>query len=956
MRLYHHLSTFFLWIPAFCLILLHTSGYGQGSPSTTHVWIGSGGGNWTTWSNWETGSFTDTSGSGPFRILVFRNENSQTVDNDMVIDSGGFNTDSLIFEEGAGAYTLTGQSLDMLGNLPDRNVGTADIINYSSNIQTINLNLIARPDFTTALVFNTAGGDIIVNGVISTSGSGATPVIRKLGDHTLELTNTNTYTGRTEILGGTLKVSSLANHNVNSPIGKAPTADPEHLLLDNGTLYYAGASNVSINRGFTLGANGGTLKTDAGIQLAFSGVVTGEGDLTIAEGSTIALTSTTSDFTGSIIIKENATLRINNLDNLTAETSPLGAATSDPSKLQLDGGTLEYYSNAPRSTVHGITLLDLGGTVHISNATGGIRWTGQVTGVGSLDVKGPGYLALTNNNNDYSGVTTVHSGAILEIRQGNALGEYDADSYTLVKSGGTLTFNPGGAGGPGGSAGIATSEFINVESGGKIQNTGRSNTINNTITLQGSDDVNFAIASGSLRIAGGKLSGSGNLLKTGNGTLVLGTNNNSYSGQITVREGTLQVGTFGNNFGNGVRTLTLDGGAFRYTGAAASLNDNILLTENGGTFDVTNAWRAAGIITGNGPLTITGTTYVAISNENNDYTGVTMIEAGAAIYLRNSNVLGATGAASATEVYGTLALDPNNTGGPASGGLSVNETFVFHDGSSLENRNRDSTLNGPVELADGTTRVVVASGSSLTIASAITGDGALLFDNATTATGRVILTNANTYSGPTTLNNGVFQVGRSGTGSIASATTVNAPATLSGSGSILQHTDLHGILSPGDNGGEDIGTLSINSLALKDGATLLFKFNAADAYFTDISELATLSDPAQSGANDFVMVSGVLSADPDAVINLQLDFTGMTITHGMVFDLFDATSFDFAGSQNYNISFTGADPDFTIDTSRFADSGFIAVTLVPEPGRVLLLLTALGLVTLRRRRTSTFHQ
>lgn len=928
--------------------------------STTHVWIGGSGGSWTTGSNWDTGAFTDTNGNGPFRILVFRNENSQTVNNDMNLDSGGFNTDDITFEEGAGAYILTGKTLDMLGAQPTR-VDTADITNLSTNTQTINLNLIARPDFTTALIFNTAAGDIIVNGIISTGGTG-TPVIRKIGDYTLELNGDNSYTGKTEILGGTLKVNKLANATSASPIGRAPDTSPDYLLLDGGTLHYTGESNASTNRGFTLGANGGTLKTNSGVQVTFSGNitdaiiddVTGEvasGDLTISEGSTIALTSTTSDFTGAILIKKDAVLRINNLDNLTSTTSPLGTATDDPSKIQLDGGTLEFYSSSTRATAHGLTLLDLGGTVLISNAGGGIRMTGKVTGGGTLDVKGLGYLALTNNTNDYAGITTVHEGAKLEIRQANALGEADADSYTLVKSGATLEFNPGGVGGPT-SAALSIAEFITVESGGTIRNASRSNSLTNTITLLGDGDITFAISS-TLTLSNGKLSGSGNLLKTGTGTLVLGNSNTGFSGQITVAEGILRVGNF-NALGTETKNLILNGGTFRYSGSAAALNNGITLEANGGTLDVTNAWRAAGKITGAGPLAITGSTYVAFSNNTNDYTGVTTINSGASIYLRNDNVLGATGSDSATKVYGTVAFDPANSGGPTSSSLTVNETFQFYDGSTVENLNRDNTLTGPVEFADGTTQGRVADNSTLTLATGITGNGGFLLDNSDSSNsslnGRVIFTGTNTYAGPTTLNNGVFQVGKGGNGSIASVTTVHAPATLSGSGSILEQTDLSGILSPGDNGGANIGTLTIKDLALKDGATLLFKFVAADAFISDISELETLVDPTQSGANDFVQVTNVLSADADAVIHLQLDFTSLILTEGMIFDLIDADSFAFSGDPTYHITVIGGNPDYTINTSRFADSGIIAITAVPEPSRALLLLTGLSFGTLRRRR------
>lgn len=922
------------------------------SHAQTFTWTGATGGNWSDSSNWDGGNIApDTNAPGPYALVIFANENDQTVDMDRVATSGGgYNINGFTFAAGVGAYILNSSvptAFDMLGA-----GGTSSVTNLSTNTQTINFGLIGRGDFTSALVFDTAAGDIIVNGIITHIGASGS--VLKTGSETLVLNAASSYKAITIINEGVLQASILTNGNSDSSIGSS-TADSANLVFNGGTLHYTGAS-TSTNRGFTLDTNGGTLQTNPGEQLTISGVIVGDGPLTIAENSIVQLNSTASTFTGPVHINNGAVLKLNTLDN-NAATGPLGATPpvtdpphDDATKIQFHGGTLDYLSATARGTSYGITLHEPGGTIQTIVGSG-IRWDGKVSGTGPLNIGGAGYVAFTNNLNDYTGVTNVLSGAKLEVRKANVLGEADADSNTIVHSGAIIEFNPNG--GFGASANISIAEYITVHGGGIVRNTSRTNTLTNTLTLTGDVEFNI-INSSNLITSSGKLVSSHNILKTGNGTLSLGSSNTSFSGDITIQEGRVSVASF-NALGTSTNNIILDGGIFRYTGTAYALERGFTLTSNGGTFDNAAPWRLAGIITGDGPLTITNSaSYVAFSNNDSDYTGITTINAGASLYLRNSNVLGATGATSSTEVYGNLVVDSGGSGGVAgTGTIDLHETLNFYNGSTLQNLSRNNSISGPVSLVDGDTRLNVAANTILTLNSAINGDGGFTLDNsADTKNGRVILNKTNTYSGPTTLNNGNFQVGNGGVGSIASTTEVQLPATLSGTGAVNAQTNLSGILSPGDNGGSDIGTLTLGDLALKDGSTLLFKFTTADTTIASLSELDTLTDPTQSGLNDFAFISNTLSSDPDAVINLQLDFTGMTLAEGQVFDLFDATTFAFSPNNSYNISIIGAtlDPTNMINTSRFSDLGVLAVTVVPEPSRALLLLGSLAALGFHRRR------
>ncbi len=136
-----------------------------------------------------------------------------------------------------------------------------------------------------------ASHDIALSGVLS--GSGA---LTKSGDGTLTLTGTNTRTGVTTINAGTISTSLLANGGSNSGLGAAALA-ATNLVLNGGTLRYTGPA-VSINRLFSVGANGATIDASGTGALNFNSTTTlavsstGNRTLTLTGGSTEANTLT----------------------------------------------------------------------------------------------------------------------------------------------------------------------------------------------------------------------------------------------------------------------------------------------------------------------------------------------------------------------------------------------------------------------------------------------------------------------------------------------------------------------------------------------------------------------------------------------------------------------------------------------------------------------------------------
>jgi len=124
---------------------------------------------------------------------------------------------------------------------------------------------------------------------------------------------------------------------------------------------------------------------------------------------------TANDFNGGTTIS-GGTLSVSSLANGGA-ASPIGAASSDPANLVLNGGTLEYMG-ANVTIDRGATLQANGGTLNVSNSGVTVTISGSVTGPGVLTKIGNGTLVF-NSAHDYAGGTVISAGAI-RTAQGSA--------------------------------------------------------------------------------------------------------------------------------------------------------------------------------------------------------------------------------------------------------------------------------------------------------------------------------------------------------------------------------------------------------------------------------------------------------------------------------------------------------------------------------------------------------
>jgi autotransporter-associated beta strand protein len=123
------------------------------------------------------------------------------------------------------------------------------------------------------------------------SGTGGI-VLTTASTHELSLSDpNNTYSGPTAINGGSLAISTDTN------LGTAPgVSTPGQLTVNGGQFHAVGGSPLMLapTRGFTVGPNGGTLRTDAGTPLTIQGVTTfsnAASTLTVAANSSVRFIS-----------------------------------------------------------------------------------------------------------------------------------------------------------------------------------------------------------------------------------------------------------------------------------------------------------------------------------------------------------------------------------------------------------------------------------------------------------------------------------------------------------------------------------------------------------------------------------------------------------------------------------------------------------------------------------------
>ncbi|MBJ4001053.1 autotransporter-associated beta strand repeat-containing protein [Salmonella enterica subsp. enterica serovar Goldcoast] len=715
-------------------------------------------------------------------------------------------------------------------------------------------------------------GDITDNAVLelNTGGdfdnaiSGSGQVV-KSGDETLTLSGTNTYTGGTTISGGTL----IATH-VNA-LGTGAIDNRASLLLDASgqfavtDLTTESGGNTEIGAGSTLQATTLTQKSDstltinlnsntadpvihAASQVSLAGTldITGVGDVLDSDpASTDDLDTFTLIASDKTIAGDFEKLTVAGMDADLADFITVDGRIDDTGKQYELTTALTWYAdrddavtdahgtfnltNADGSFAVNTVLENVDATLDPDSATG---WDGT-----SLIKQGAGTLIL-NAENTYTGGTTI-SGGTLVATNVDALGSGDVtDDATLeLNTGGTFDNAISGSGQVVKSGDkMLTLSGANSYSGGTLISDGT--LVASNVEALGTGDVtNDAVLE--LNTGGdfdNAISGSGQVVKSGDETLTL-SGSNTYTGGTLISGGTLVAinvealgsgdvtdnatlelntgGDFANNIGgtgsvvkSGDETLTLSG-ANSYTGGttisggtlvasnvealgSGDVTDNAVLELNTGG-DFTNS------ISGSGQVEKSGDDVLTLSGANS-YSGGTLISDGTLV-ATNVEALGSG------DVTNNAVLELN-TGGTFDSAISGSGQVV-KSGDETLTLSGSNTYTGGTTINDGT--LIATSVDAL--GSGDVTDNAVLelntggdFDNAISGSGQVVksgdetltLSGTNSYTDGTTISGGTLvatNLEALGTGDVTNNATLELNTggdftnNISGSGQVVKSGD-----------------------------------------------------------------------------------------------------------------------------------------------------------------------
>ncbi|MBM8481931.1 autotransporter-associated beta strand repeat-containing protein [Salmonella enterica] len=836
-------------------------------------------------SNTYTGGTTISGGTLVATNVEALGSGDVTDDATLELNTGGDFANNI---GGTGSVVKSG---DETLTLSGTNTYRGDTTISGGTLVATNVDALGTGDVTdnATLELNT-GGDF--DNAISGSGQ-----VVKSGDKTLTLSGANSYSGATTISGGTL----IATH-VNA-LGTGAIDNRASLLLDASgqftvtDLTTESGGNTEIGAGSTLQATTLTQKSDstltinlnsntadpvihAASQVSLAGTldITGVGDVLDSDpASTDDLDTFTLIASDKTIAGDFEKLTVAGMDADLADFITVDGRIDDTGKQYELTTALTWYAdrddavtdahgtfnltNADGSFAVNTVLENVDATLDPDSATG---WDGT-----SLIKQGAGTLIL-NAENTYTGGTTI-SGGTLVASNVEALGTGDVtnDAVLELNTGGDFDNAISGSGQVVKSGDeTLTLSGSNTYTGGTLISDGT--LVASNVEALGTGDVtNDAVLE--LNTGGdfdNAISGSGQVVKSGDETLTL-SGSNTYTGGTLISSGTLVA--------NDVNAL-----------GTGDVTDNAVLELNtGGDFD--NA------ISGSGQVVKSGDETLTLSGANS-YTGGTTISGGTLVA---SNVE-ALGSGDVTD-NATLEM---NTGGDFDNAISGSGQVV-KSGDETLTLSGSNTYTGGTLISGGT---LVASNVEALGTGDVTNDAVLelntggTFDNAISGSGHVVksgddaltLSGANTYTGGTLISGGTLvatSVDALGSGDVTNDAVLELNTggdfdnAISGSGQVVKSGDETLTLS-GANSYTGGTLISSGTLV----ATSVEALGSGDVTDNAVLELNTggTFDNAISGSGQVVK-----SGDETLTLSGSNTYTGgTTINDGTLI----ATSVDALGS------------------------------------------------------------
>jgi len=301
--------------------------------------------------------------------------------------------------DGTGAGPLTQDSVvsaeeaeSGAGSSGPRPINASDDVdsNVGSTLSTVfdGGTLGVSSDTSTGFTITDNGGAVSVgasnthtmSGVIGDE-TGNTGAFEKVGDGTLVLSGTNTYSGGTTVTAGTLQVSSDANLG-----GSAGD-----VTLNGGKL--AVTAEMTSARDVTVGASNGEIEVASATTTTLSGTVGGAGSLTKSGAGTLVLSGTNTHATTTV---SAGTLSVSSDANLGS------------GNITVNGGTLA--TTADMTSARTVNVGTSNGVIDVATSTT-TTLSGALAGTGDLSKTGDGLLNLTGTSTQ-SGDFDVDNGSL----------------------------------------------------------------------------------------------------------------------------------------------------------------------------------------------------------------------------------------------------------------------------------------------------------------------------------------------------------------------------------------------------------------------------------------------------------------------------------------------------------------------------------------------------------------